>query len=88
MMVALKFSPLHFRHALSNAGWFIRRGSKGGTAAERDEVLRQDGAAGRAARHPSRTPGKGAVHRRHVFALTKLPGIPKRKEGPVGDRAF
>ena len=34
------------------------------------------------------TPGKRRRTPATRFALTKLPGIPKRKEGPVGGRAF
>ena len=60
-------------------------------AAERDEVLRQDGAAGRAARHLSHAREK-APYAGNIFCLNqtagKLPEIPKREEGPVGGRAF
>ena len=34
------------------------------------------------------TPGKRRRTHATRFAATELPGIPRRKEGPVGDRAF
>ena len=45
-------------------------------------MLRQDEAAGRAARLPSHAREK-APYAGNTFALTKLPEVPRRKEGPA-----
>ena len=69
MMVALKFSPLHFRHVLSKARAVL-------SVDDQKEVLPPsvmrcfDGAAGRAARHLS-TPGKRCRTLATRFAPTK-----------------
>ena len=81
MMVALKFQPTPF------SAWLIK--SKGGLSVdEQKEVLPPD-----VMRCFDRTEGgtharEKAPYASNSFAATKLPGISKRKEGPVGGRAF
>ena len=88
MMVALKLRPLHFRHVLSNARAVY-------PSMIQKEVLPPsvmrcfDRTEPRVVQQGTLpTPVKRGRMSATRFALTKLPGIPKRKEGPVGGRAF
>jgi hypothetical protein len=83
MMVALKFSPLHFRHVLSTQGTVVSVDDQKEVLPPSVMLLRQDGAAGRAARHSSPAWEKGP-HVSNTFCVNHCQEFPNAKKARLG----